>query len=177
MYIVGENPLLTEPNLAHAREAFEQLDFLVVQDIFLHETAELADIVLPAASFAEKEGTFTNSERRVQRVRRVIDAVGEARPDWQIVQDLARRTAAQLGVNAAGFDHPDAASVFDEMASLTPMLGGLSHARLDRQGGIQWPCPEPDHPGDGAAVRRRFPARQGALRARPPDRAVGGSAR
>ena len=161
MYIVGENPLLTEPNLAHAREAFEQLDFLVVQDIFLHETAELADIVLPAASFAEKEGTFTNSERRVQRVRRVIDAVGEARPDWQIVQDLARRTAAQLGVNAAGFDHPDAASVFDEMASLTPMLGGLSHARLDRQGGIQWPCPEPDHPGTERLYGVDFPRGKG----------------
>ena len=161
MYIVGENPLLTEPNLAHAREAFEQLDFLVVQDIFMHETAELADIVLPAASFAEKEGTFTNSERRVQRVRRVIEPVGEARPDWEIVQDLARRAAARLGLSPAGFGHDSAASVFDEMASLTPMLGGLSHARLDAEGGIQWPCPDAEHPGTPRLYGEDFPRGKG----------------
>ena len=157
MYIVGENPLLTEPNLAHAREAFEQLDFLVVQDIFMHETAELADVVLPAASFAEKEGTFTNSERRVQRVRQVIAPVGQARADWEIVQDLARRTAARLGLSPAGFEHGSAASVFDELASLTPIMAGLSHARLDREGGIQWPCPEPSHPGTERLYQTDFP--------------------
>ena len=161
MYIVGENPLLTEPNLAHAREAFERLDFLVVQDIFLHETAELADVVLPAASFAEKEGTFTNSERRVQRVRKVIDPVGESRPDWEIVQELARRTAARLKLSVAGFEHDSASSVFDEMASLTPMLGGLSHARLDAEGGIQWPCPDPAHPGTPRLYAEEFPRGKG----------------
>ena len=161
MYVVGENPLLTEPNLAHAREAFERLDFLVVQDIFLHETAELADIVLPAASFAEKEGTFTNSERRVQRVRKVIDPVGESRPDWEIVQELARRTAGRLNLSVAGFEHDNAASVFDEMASLTPMLGGLSHARLDAEGGIQWPCPDPAHPGTPRLYAEEFPRGKG----------------
>ena len=161
MYIVGENPLLTEPNLAHAREAIERLDFLVVQDIFLHETAELADIVLPAASFAEKEGTFTNSERRVQRVRKVIDPVGESRPDWQIVQELARRSAARLNLSVAGFDHDSAASVFDEMAALTPILGGLSHARLDAEGGIQWPCPDGDHPGTPRLYGEEFPRGKG----------------
>ena len=157
MYIVGENPLLTEPNLAHAREAFERLDFLVVQDIFLHETAELADVVLPAASFAEKEGTFTNSERRVQRVRQVVPPVGGSRPDWRIIQDLARRTARRAGIDPRGFDHPSAASVFGEMASLTPMLAGLSHERLDREGGIQWPCPEPSHPGTPRLYASDFP--------------------
>ena len=157
MYIVGENPLLTEPNLAHAREAFERLDFLVVQDIFLHETAELADVVLPAASFAEKEGTFTNSERRVQRVRQVVPPVGGSRPDWRIIQDLARRTARRAGIDPRGFDHPSAASVFAEMASLTPMLAGLSHERLDREGGIQWPCPEPSHPGTPRLYASDFP--------------------
>ncbi len=161
MYIVGENPLLTEPNLAHAREAFERLDFLVVQDIFMHETAELADVVLPAASFAEKEGTFTNSERRVQRVRQVIEPVGQARPDWEIVQDLALRVASRLGLSVAGFDHPTASSVFDELASLTPMLGGLSHARLDAEGGIQWPCPDAGHPGTPRLYGKDFPRGKG----------------
>ena len=161
MYIVGENPLLTEPNLAHAREAFERLDFLVVQDIFMHETAELADVVLPAASFAEKEGTFTNSERRVQRVRQVIEPVGQARPDWEIVQDLALRVASRLGLSVAGFDHQTASSVFDEMASLTPMLGGLSHARLDAEGGIQWPCPDATHPGTPRLYGEDFPRGKG----------------
>ena len=157
MYIVGENPLLTEPNLAHAREAIAKLDFLVVQDIFMHETAELADVVLPAASFAEKEGTFTNSERRVQRVRQVIPPVGQARADWEIVQDVAQRTARQLGMTSIGFEHGSAASVFDELASLTPIMAGLSHARLDAEGGIQWPCPSEDHPGTERLYDESFP--------------------
>ncbi len=157
MYIVGENPLLTEPNLAHAREAIAKLDFLVVQDIFLHETAEMADVVLPAASFAEKEGTFTNSERRVQRVRQVIPPVGQTRPDWDIVQDVARRTASALGVTTHGFDHDSAATIFDELASLTPIMSGLSHRRLDEEGGIQWPCPTEDHPGTERLYDESFP--------------------
>jgi len=157
MYIVGENPLLTEPNLAHAHEAFAKLDFLVVQDIFMHETAELADVVLPAASFAEKEGTFTNSERRVQRVRQVIPPVGQSRADWEIVQDVARRTARRLGVSPGGFEHGSASSVFDELASLTPIMAGLSHRRLDQEGGIQWPCPSADHPGTPRLYDESFP--------------------
>jgi len=157
MYIVGENPLLTEPNLAHAHEAFDKLDFLVVQDIFMHETAELADVVLPAASFAEKEGTFTNSERRVQRVRQVIAPVGQSRADWEIVQDVARRTAQRLGTTSHGFEHGSAASVFDELASLTPIMAGLSHRRLDDEGGIQWPCPSDDHPGTARLYDESFP--------------------
>ena len=161
MYIVGENPALTDPNLAHATEALAKLDFLVVQDIFMHETAEMADVVLPAASFAEKEGTFTNSERRVQRVRQVIPPVGESRPDWEIVQELARRVAARLGLEATGFAHRDTASVFEEMASLTPILAGLSHERLDREGGIQWPCPTSEHPGTVRLYEEVFPRGKG----------------
>ena len=147
MYVVGENPLLSEPDLHHAQKAFSQLDFLVVQDLFLHETAELAHVFLPAAGFAEKEGTFTNSERRVQRVRRVLAPAGDARPDWWITAELAKRVAQRLGLPGQGFDYPDASAVWDEMAGLVPFLVGISHARLDREGGLQWPCPAPDHPG------------------------------
>lgn len=157
MYIVGENPLLSEPNLHHAEDAFRALDFLVVQDLFLHETAALADVVLPACSFAEKEGTFTNSERRVQRVRRAIAPAGESRPDWEIVAELGRRMAPAVGVDAAQFDYPDASAVFDELAALTPFLRGLSHRRLDSEGGIQWPCPELGHPGTRFMYGDSFP--------------------
>jgi formate dehydrogenase alpha subunit len=157
MYIVGENPLLSEPNLHHATDLFKRLDFLVVQDLFLHETAMLADVVLPACSFAEKEGTFTNSERRVQRVRRAISPVGEARPDWEIIAELGRRMCDGAGVEQRQFTYESASVVFDELARLTPFLRGLSHLRLDREGGIQWPCPEPDHPGTRFLYSDSFP--------------------
>lgn len=157
MYIVGENPLLSEPNLRHATGLIRALDFLVVQDLFLHETAELADVVLPAASFAEKDGTFTNSERRVQRVRPAIAAVGASRPDWEIICDLARRMAPAAGVDPRQFGHATSAEVFAELARLTPQLRGLSHARLDTAGGIQWPCPEAGHPGTRFLYAESFP--------------------
>jgi formate dehydrogenase alpha subunit len=149
MYIAGENPLLSEPYIAHAEEAIRRLRFLVVQDIFPSEITEAADVVLPATSFAEKEGTFTNSERRVQRVRAAIPPVGDARPDWEISADLGRRIARKLELPVEQFAWESASRVFDEMASLTPILGGISHARLEGLGdeGIQWPCPTPDHPG------------------------------
>jgi len=157
MYIVGENPLLSEPDLHHAAKALTQLDFLVVQDLFLHETAELAHVFLPAASFAEKEGTFTNSERRVQRVRQALPLQGESRPDWWITAELARRTAARLGASAQGFDYPGPAEIFAEMAGLIPFLGGISYERLDREGGLQWPCPARDHPGTRYLYAESFP--------------------
>ena len=161
MYVVGENPLISDPYLAHAREAFAQLDFLVVQDIFMHETAEVADVVLPAASFAEKQGTFTNSERRVQLVRPIIGSPGEAREDWRITNEIARRVLKLLERPDAGFHHESAGEVFDEMASLTPIVAGLSHQRLDLEGGIQWPCPEPDHPGTPRLFADEFPRGRG----------------
>jgi formate dehydrogenase alpha subunit len=158
MYVVGENPLLSEPDLHHVEKAFAQLDFLVVQDLFMHETAERADVFLPAAAFAEKEGTFTNSERRVQRVRKAIDPPGAARADWWITAELAKRVAARLGRDAsAQFAWPSASRVFDELARLTPFLGGMSHARLDRDGGLQWPCPTEDHPGTPFLYGESFP--------------------
>lgn len=160
MYIVGENPLLSEPNLSHAEELFRRLEFLVVQDLFLHETAQLADVVLPACSFAEKDGTFTNSERRVQRVRPAISPVGESRPDWEIVCRLARRMAPSVGVDPHQFAYASAEEIFAEMARLTPQLRGITYARLEREGGIQWPCPSLDHPGTRYLYAESFPRGQ-----------------
>jgi len=158
MYVIGENPLLSEPDLHHAEKALGQLDFLVVQDLFMHETAERAHVFLPAAAFAEKEGTFTNSERRVQRVRAALAPPGDARPDWWITCELARRVARRLGVEVRRqFDYAGPAAIFDEMARLWPFLAGLSHARLDREGGIQWPCPVPDHAGTRFLYAESFP--------------------
>jgi formate dehydrogenase alpha subunit len=176
MYVVGENPMLAEPDLHHTDKALRQLDCLVVQDLFMHETAELAHVFLPAAAFAEKEGTFTNSERRVQRVRKALDPPGQARPDWWISCELAKRVARRLGVPASGFDFTHPSEIFDEMAKLWPAIAGLSHARLE-SGGIQWPCPSPDHPGtrflyaeDFPTGRARFvPVSQGETAAELPD--------
>jgi predicted molibdopterin-dependent oxidoreductase YjgC len=113
---------------------------------------------LPAAAFAEKEGTFTNSERRVQRVRKVLEPPGQAKPDWWITAELAKRVALRIGLDVGRqFDYPGASAVFDEMAALTPFLAGLSHARLDREGGLQWPCPTPDHPGTRYLYGESFP--------------------
>ncbi len=158
MYITGENPLLSEPDLHHAEKAFKSLEFLVVQDIFMHETAQIADVVLPATTFAEKDGTFTNSERRVQRVRKAIEPVGSSRPDWDILCDLARRISMKLGLDVESefaYSHPS--EIWDEMARLTPNMSGISYRRLDDEGGIQWPCPTPDHPGTRLLYENDFP--------------------
>ncbi|WP_267643442.1 formate dehydrogenase subunit alpha [Haloarchaeobius amylolyticus] len=142
MYIVGENPALSEPDIQHAADALAELPFLVVQDIFMTETAEYADVVLPAATSPEKHGTFTNTERRIQRVRPVADPPGQARQDWEITQELARR----LGYDW-GYEHPR--EVMAEINSLVPIYGGVTYDRLDSgdQHGLQWPCPDEDHPG------------------------------
>jgi formate dehydrogenase alpha subunit len=167
LYVVGENPFLDEAHLAHARQALERLEFLVVQDIFLQETADAADVVLPATSFAEKEGTFTNSERRVQRVRQVIPPVGDARPDWAITCDIARRVSRRLGLDPARFEYTGPRQIFDEMAGVTPILAGLSYDRLEREGGIQWPCPTPEHPGTPQLYTEAFPRSGGLARLTP----------
>jgi formate dehydrogenase alpha subunit len=163
MYVTGENPLLSEPYIAHTEEAVAHLDFLVVQDIFLNETAARAHVVLPATSFAEKDGTFTNSERRVQRVRQAIAPVGDSRPDWWITSELARRVGKRLGVEAErraldGFAWSHPREIFAELASLTPILAGITYERVESDEGVQWPCPAPDHPGTKRLYEETFNA-------------------
>lgn len=140
LYEVGENPALSEANANHVYEALEKLEFFVVQDIFLTETAQYADVILPAASFAEKNGTFTNTERRVQRVRRTINPVGGSKPDWQITCELAKR------MGKSGFDFENPSQIMEEIADLTPSYGGISFDRLEDRG-LQWPCPNTDSEG------------------------------
>jgi formate dehydrogenase alpha subunit len=181
-YVMGENPLMSEPNLNHARHAVEQLEFFVAQDIFFNETSVYADIILPAASFAEKDGTFTNSDRRIQRVRKAVDPPGQARADWEIVAELARRTLALIRDEAAqangasGLDrqiaentemllrewsyaHPSA--IWEELRRVTPDFYGITYDRLDREGGVHWPCPDLDHPGSPFLFTEDFPRGKG----------------
>ncbi len=161
-YIMGEDPMMSEPNLRHARHIVEHLPFLLFQDIFLNSTGAYADIVLPAASFAEKDGTFTNSDRRVQRVRKVLDPPGEARPDWEIVCDLAKRVERKLGrQQSAGFDFASPEEIWNEMAALTPPFQGITYERIEREGGVHWPCPTPDHPGSPYLFADTFPRGRG----------------
>jgi formate dehydrogenase alpha subunit len=149
IYLMGENPVLSEADARHAQEALSKLEFLVVQDIFLTETAQLADVVLPATSFAEKDGTFTNTERRIQRVRKAIDPVGNAKLDWWIICQIAKR----MGGEGFDFEHPS--QIMAEIASLTPSYGGVNYLRLEN-GGLQWPCPTKDHPGTPTLHVDRF---------------------
>ncbi len=162
LYVLGENPILSDPNMNHVKEALTRIKFLVSQDIFLNETAQLADVVLPGVSFAEKEGTFTNTERRVQHVRPVLPIGGKARPDLEIIYDLGRRLSGSNGQAATEIVHPvsnwnyeGASEVWDEIAALTPSMAGISYKRLD-QGGLQWPCPAADHPGTPILHKEKF---------------------
>jgi len=168
LYVIGENPAMSDPDAGHVKHCLEQVDFLVVQDIFLTETARLADVVLPAASFAEKDGTFTNTERRVQRVRAAIEPVGDSRPDWTIIANLARRTQAYLGQSPngrfAGWNYAHPSEIMDEIAALTPIYGGISYARIEDKG-LQWPCPSADHPGTSILHVGRFSRGVGHLSA------------
>jgi len=164
MYLMGENPSLSDPDSSHVREALRKLELFVVQDIFLSETARLAGVVLPAASFAEKDGTFTNTERRVQRVRKAIEPPGESRPDWWIAAQLARR------MGASGFDFASAAQIMEEIARVTPSYAGISYRRLE-QGTLQWPCPTDEHPGTAILHTELFSRGRGhfvPLTYRPP---------
>lgn len=148
MFIVGEDTATTDPDTNHIVHALKSAEFMVVQDIFLTETAKLADVVLPAACYAEKEGTFTNSERKVQRVRKAVDPPGEARPDWMIISEIGRR----LGV---AMEYETAEDVFNEMASLSPIYGGISYDRIASRD-LQWPCPTPDHEGTKYLHKGKF---------------------
>lgn len=139
IYVMGENPMVSEPDLNHFEKTISKIDFLVVQDIFLTETAAIADVVLPATCFAEKEGTFTNSERKVQRVRKAVDAPGQALEDWVIIDEIMKR----MGYDNQ-FESPS--DIMDEFASLTDKYGGINYDRIEEEG-LQWPCPDIDHPG------------------------------
>lgn len=144
LFLFGEDPVRTDPDTGHVIRALESLDFFVVDDLFMTETAKYADVILPGCSYAEKEGTFTNTERRVQRVRKAVDVLAGARPDTEIFTEV---------MNRMGYVQPclTPAEIMDEVASVTPTYGGMSHERLDGEGvagrGLQWPCPNEDHPG------------------------------
>ncbi len=148
VYVMGENPMMSDPNTNHVEQALRNLDFLVVQDIFPSDTALLAHVILPAASSLEKDGTFTNTERRVQLIQPVLPAPGEARPDWQITGEIAVRFDEKMGIerDPKHWIFPSTEIIFNELASVTPIYAGMSHERLVGEG-LQWPCPDPDHPG------------------------------
>jgi len=148
LYIIGEDPLTTDPNSEHVRQALEKLEFLVIQEIYMSPTAELADVVLPGASFAEKTGTFTNSERRVQLINKAIEPFGNSRPDWKIVCEVAGRMGH-------AFEYSNTAEIMDEIASVAPIYGGISHERI-RKVGLQWPCPDKEHPGTKYLHKGKF---------------------
>jgi formate dehydrogenase major subunit len=150
-YIMGENPMLSDPDLHHVEKGLKNLEFLVVQDIFLTETAEFANVVLPAACFAEKDGTQTSTERRVQRWRKAVNPPGEARADWQILCELA----GKMGF-AKQFPFKSPEEVFTEIAKVTPSYGGMSYARLEKPEALHWPCPTADHPGTPILHKEKF---------------------
>jgi predicted molibdopterin-dependent oxidoreductase YjgC len=183
-YVMGEDPLMSEPDLNHARHAVEQLDFYVAQDIFFNQSNVYADVILPAAAFAEKDGTFTNSDRRIQRVRQAIAPPGQARADWEIVREVATRTVARICREAGqhtdspaqaldrvlcqnaeqvlanwSYTHPQ--EIWDEMRELTPDFYGATYERMEREGGVHWPCPSTDHPGSPYLFENDFPRGRG----------------
>jgi formate dehydrogenase alpha subunit len=169
LYVMGENPALSDPNINHSVEAFKKLDLLIVQDIFMSETAELADVVLPAASFAEKEGTFTNTERRVQRVRKAVPPPGQAKDDLTIINEIASRmgghkhisdAVADLGFKVKSEQNNDGGQItpedaFLEAQLLWPAMRGMTYQRL-KNGGLQWPCPTRSHPGTPYLFKESF---------------------
>ncbi|MDD1742670.1 MAG: formate dehydrogenase subunit alpha [Methanotrichaceae archaeon] len=157
LVVVGENPVLCFPDINRIKRALQSLDFLVVMDIFPTETTEFADVILPCASFAEKDGTFTSTERRIQRVRRAVEPPGEAKEEWRIIADLL----CKLGV-AASYSYPE--QIMTEIASLTPIYGGINFERLNFIG-LHWPCPDNNHPGTPILHSERFPI--GKARFRP----------
>jgi formate dehydrogenase alpha subunit len=148
LYIMGENPLLSDPDLKHVEKELRNLDLLIVQDIFLTETAQIANVVLPSTSFAEKEGTFTNTERRVQRVRKIVDAPGEAKADWEIISELSTKMGYSMKYSSAK-------EIFYEVINVTPSYAGMTYERLEKEG-LQWPCPTADHPGTKFLHKDRF---------------------
>jgi formate dehydrogenase alpha subunit len=156
-YIIGENPLVSDPDLNHAEKSFANLEFLVVQDIFMTETTKMADVVLPATCFAEKDGTFTNTERRVQRVRKAVDAPGDAWEDWKITSEIAKRMGYPMA-------YKNAHEIFEEIREVTPSYAGVTYERIERQG-LHWPCPTQEHPGTPILHTQQFSRGKGVFHA------------
>jgi formate dehydrogenase alpha subunit len=160
LYLKGEDPVVTDADTTFIEKAISHLELFIVQDIFLTETARLADVVLPAASFAEKDGTFTNTERRVQRVRKAIEPKGNSRPDWMIICDIAK------GMGVEGFDFDNTQEIFEEMRGLTPSYSGITYERIEKSG-LQWPCPDNEHPGTPYLYSERFNTPSGRAKFAP----------
>lgn len=160
LYVMGENPMLSDPDIDHAKKALEKLDFMVVQDIFMTETAALADVVLPAAAFAEKDGTYTNTERRVQRLAKALEAPGEAKADWEITQEIARAMGAE------DWNYACAEDIQKEINALAPSYGGITYQRIGRVG-LHWPCPTEEHPGTPILHVGKFARGKGLMKGIP----------
>lgn len=162
MFVLGENPIMSEPNQTHTRHSLEKLDFIVSQDIFINETGMMADVILPATSFAEKDGTFTNSDRRVQRVRAAVPPVAQSRPDWEILCELGKRIEQRMNKPLThGFDFSHPSEIWEEMRAVTPDFYGITYERLEAEGGVHWPCPSLDHPGTPFLFSDGFPRGRG----------------
>ena len=162
LYVLGEDPVMSDPDTKHIRHCFEAIDFLVLQEIFPSETAAYADVLLPGVTFAEKTGTFTNTERRVQMVRQAIEPLGDARNDWWITSQIAKRLLAgtservQNEAPFSGWDYANTSEIMSEINALTPSYGGITHARLEAGERLQWPCPTADHPGTPILHTKQF---------------------
>jgi formate dehydrogenase alpha subunit len=157
MYIIGENPVVSDADVNHAEKCFDGMDFIVVQDIFLTETAQLADVVLPSACYAEKDGTFANSERRVQRIRKAVDAPGEAWDDWKILCEIATRMGYPMA-------YDNSQQIMEEISKVTPSYAGISYERIDYEG-LHWPCPTAEHPGTPILHGEQFTRGKGLFHA------------
>jgi formate dehydrogenase major subunit/formate dehydrogenase alpha subunit len=157
LYVIGENPLVSDPDVNHAEKSLANLDFLVVQDIFLTETAQLADVVLPTACYAEKDGTFANTERRVQRVCKAVEAPGQAWNDWKICCEIATRMGYPMA-------YENSQQIMEEISRVTPSYAGLSYDRIAHEG-IHWPCPTSEHPGTPILHREQFTRGKGLFHA------------
>ena len=162
LYILGEDPVMSDPDTKHIRHCLEELDFLLLQEIFPSETAAYADVLLPGATFAEKTGTFTNTERRVQMVRKAIEPLGDSKPDWWILSELAKKLKVRISdrfqkdTPYAGWEYQDTVEIMSEINAVTPSYGGITHARLEAGERLQWPCPTADHPGTPILHTKQF---------------------
>ena len=162
LYIIGEDPVMSDPDTNHIRKCLSSVDFLVLQEIFPSETAAYADVLLPGSSFAEKTGTFTNTERRVQMVRQAIEPLGDSKPDWWILSQLAKKLLARISDRVrkdaphAGWEYSNTSEIMSEINALTPSYGGITHARLEAGERLQWPCPTADHPGTSILHTKQF---------------------